>query len=298
MTPTRAELATRLVEAGHQIPSGVPGVYGRSGEFEAILTGVSQAFRGLREQPAEVVQFPPVVPVGSWLKTDYLESFPQLAGALHVFSGTDKDHRAMVATQVAGGEWHEHLHPSELMMVPAGCHPLYPMLAGGLPQPRRFDLMAHCFRHESEEDPLRMVTFRMHEQVYAGEPDGAIEHRELWLGKLVDLLRGLGLEVEVDVANDPFFGRAGRMLASGQREEALKFEVLSLVAGESPTAIASGNAHRSHFGENFGITLTDGSPAHTSCAGIGLERTTIALLARHGMATSEWPAEVRKRLGL
>ena len=72
----------------------------------------------------------------------------------------------------------------------------------------------------------------------------------------------------------------------------------SVNATVTPATIASGNAHRTHFGENFDITLPDGSPAHSSCAGMGMERATIALLVRHGMDVAAWPADVKDRLGL
>ena len=94
------------------------------------------------------------------------------------------------------------------------------------------------------------------------------------------------------------FTRAGQILAVGQKSEALKFEVLTNIYDDKQTAIASGNAHRTHFGENFDITLPDGSPAHSSCAGMGMERATIALLVRHGMDVAAWPADVKDRLGL
>jgi hypothetical protein len=44
---------------------------------------------------------------------------------------------------------------------------------------------------------------------------------------------------EVDVANDPFFGRGGRVMASSQRELGLKFELLvpiESVDGSIPVA--------------------------------------------------------------
>ena len=39
------------------------------------------------------------------------------------------------------------------------------------------------------------------------------------------MMDDLGLQIVADVANDPFFGRAGSMLAASQRESALKFEL-------------------------------------------------------------------------
>ena len=48
----------------------------------------------------------------------------------------------------------------------------------------------------------------------------------------------------------------------------------------------------------LGIRLPDGGPAHTACAGFGIERVAIALLATHGMAVADWPGPVRRALRL
>ena len=50
----------------------------------------------------------------------------------------------------------------------------------------------------------------------------------------------VGLEVEIVVANDPFFGRGGRVMAASQKEQDLKHEFTFAVASEEkPTAIMS-----------------------------------------------------------
>ncbi|MEL4505645.1 hypothetical protein AAEX63_11420 [Luteococcus sp. H138] len=296
----RIELARRLEAAGHQSPSGSLGIYGRGADFEAVVDGLTRALVAM-EAPGETVErifFPPLEPRAAYLRTDYLASFPQLTGAVDTFMGTDKDHKALLKVYEEGGDWADSLVPSGLMMVPATCHNVYPRHAGRLEGPVRVDARSWCFRHEPEVDPMRMVCFRIHEQVYIGTAEGAQEHRDVWMRNYVQLFGDLGLEVTTDVANDPFFGRAGRILAVGQKSEALKFEVLTSIYDDKQTAIASGNAHRTHFGENFGITLPDGSVAHSACAGVGMERATIALLVRHGMDVASWPAEVRQRLGL
>lgn len=64
------------------------------------------------------------------------------------------------------------------------------------------------------------------------------------------------------------------------------------------TALASGNVPRTHRGENVAITLPKGSVAHSSCAAMGMEHATIALLVRHGMDVGSWPREGLDRLGL
>ena len=105
------------------------------------------------------------------------------------------------------------------------------------------------------------------------------------------MLRDVQLPVKSDVANDPFFGRAGKMLAANQRDQALKFELLvPICSEEKPTALVSCNYHEDHFGHVFDIKLTTGGPAHTACVGFGLER--------RGIGKTEVRARVREVLEL
>ena len=70
--------------------------------------------------------------------------------------------------------------------------------------------------------------------------------------------RALELPFDLDVANDPFFGRAGRMLAASQRDQELKFELLVPInSDEKPTACLSFNYHQDHFGALWGIETGD-----------------------------------------
>ena len=57
------------------------------------------------------------------------------------------------------------------------------------------------------------------------------------------------------------------------------------IAGPEPTALASFNHHRDHFGSTYGIELADGGTAHTACLGFGHERIVLALLRTHGLDT-------------
>jgi hypothetical protein len=119
----------------------------------------------------------------------------------------------------------------------------------------------------------------------------------MWIERGLDVLTSFGLAAEAVVANDPFFGRSGRLLAAGQLDEALKYELVTPICStEKPTAIASSNCHRDHFGVPFGITTADGETAHSACVGFGMERITLALLHTHGLDLSRWPAAVRTRL--
>ena len=110
----------------------------------------------------------------------------------------------------------------------------------------------------------RMQSFRQHDLVYVGDAERARDNRDRWLQLGAEILESLGLAVEIVVANDPFFGRVGRILAESQRSETLKFEIVTPIhSAEHQTAIASANCHLDHFGAPFGIVTAEGEVAHS-----------------------------------
>jgi len=189
---------------------------------------------------------------------------------------------------------------TDLSLMPAACYPVYPAIAkrGRLPAGGVFVEAGGgwVFRHEPSWDPARRQMFRQHELVRIGEPDVVLAWRDEWAQRGLELLRGLGLDAQLDRANDPFFGRSGRMLAASQREQALKLELLVQIAGPEPTALASFNHHLDHFASTYEIELADGATAHTACLGFGHERIVLALLRTHGLDPAGWPAEVAGKL--
>jgi seryl-tRNA synthetase len=231
-------------------------------------------------------------------QSGYLSSFPDMIGSVSTFSGDNADHKRLMEVAQSGGEWTSFLQASDVSLCPAVCHPLYPTLAGTLPEGgRRYDVSGWCFRHEPSLDPARMQSFRQHDLVYVGEAEQARDNRDRWLQLGAEILDSLGLTVEIVVANDPFFGRVGRILAESQRSETLKYEIVTPIhSAEHPTAIASANCHLDHFGEPFGIVTADGEVAHSCCFGFGLDRITLALLRTHGLHPGVWPAVTRDRL--
>ncbi|GAA4397437.1 amino acid--[acyl-carrier-protein] ligase [Tsukamurella soli] len=301
----RRDFRTRLIDAGLLIPTGLDGLYGRSGEFEAVIEGIDHAIRAAGraahgERP-RVVRFPPVFPRADFEKTDYIASFPNLTGAISTFDGDNKAHRALLADREAGLPWDGHLASAGTMLVSAACHPTYATLPKTIgPDGELRDVYGYCFRHEPSIDPARMQAFRMHEYVYVGDRAGAEQHRDQWVPRGLQVLSDLGLEADAVPANDPFFGRAGRILAVNQLEENLKTELVVRLYGDlsDGTAVVSANCHRDHFGENFGIASADGDVANSACVGFGMERIALALLTTHGLATSAWPAPVRAAMGL
>lgn len=295
---TSSDFREALLAAKLLYTSGVDGLYHRSGTFEHIVVGVQQlASRSGADLGADVRFFPPLMPRTVLERTDYLRSFPDLIGSVNTFVGNDRSHAELLRIADTGGDWSATLTPAEVVLAPAICHSLYPTLQGQVPlEGKVFELNGFAFRHEPSLDPARVQSFRMHEFVYVGTPDGALAHRNAWLQRGLDALTGVGLEVGAVVANDPFFGRAGRMLAANQRDTELKYEIVARIFGDKVTAISSANYHQDHFGEPFAITTPDGGVAHSACFGYGLERITLALLSRHGFDPSTWPQDVREKL--
>jgi seryl-tRNA synthetase len=144
-----------------------------------------------------------------------------------------------------------------------------------------------------------MQCFRQREFVRLGTPEEALAHRDYWLKRGQEILRAVGLDVEPVIANDPFFGRTGRIMAATQKEQNLKFELLATCAtADKPTAITSCNCHLDHFGQAFNIRTADGNVAHSACIGFGLERVALALFKKHGFDPNRWPREVKQVLAL
>ena len=298
--PSRA-FHDELLDAGLLLPTGLPGVYGRSAGFEDTIDRIDRLITayGAVDRP-EVMRFPPIVNRADFERSGYLQSFPHLAGTIHSFAGSEPAHRRMMDAIATGGDWCAAFLATPLVLTPAACYPVYPVLTGSLPRSGRLvDVMSYCFRHEPSEDPGRMQMFRMHEHVRAGDPETVTAWRESWIARAESLTAALGLQAHTGVASDPFFGRGGKLLAVNQRDQRLKLEISVCIASEQqPTAIISLNYHQNHFGEAFAITTAEGGIAHTACVGFGLERLALALFRRHGFDRQKWPDTVRKALEL
>ncbi|MCE1235221.1 MAG: amino acid--[acyl-carrier-protein] ligase [Hyphomicrobiales bacterium] len=290
-----------LFETGVLIPSGVDGLYGRSGAFEEVIDRFETLVeRHAREDGAVKIHFPPAMPRVNMEKSGYLKSFPQLAGSVHSFMGNDMDHCRLLSAIAEGTDWSQFQQPTDLVLTPAACYPLYPTVAAKGPVPADgllFDLKSYCFRHEPSKEPTRMQFFRMRENVRIGTAEQVSDFRERWLERGPKLIRSLELPCALDVANDPFFGRGGKLMARNQRDQQLKFELLIPVNSvENPTACLSFNYHQDHFGTLWGMEREDGEKAHSACVGFGLERIALALFRQHGSDVEAWPKSVRKVL--
>jgi hypothetical protein len=298
----RATFRARLLDDRVLVDLGRPGLYGRSRAFEHVMQAVRATWTAANaDLEPDLLRFPPVITLPTFEQTDYIASFPDLAAAVSSFRGGDREHRELLAARAAGERWERFLEPADVMLTPAACHPVYALLSGQLPEGgRMFDVDGDSFRHEPSLDPMRLQAFHMHEFVHVGTPASARSHRDSHVEPMAELLRSFGLEIDVVPANDPFFGRVGKILARNQVAQSLKFEFITPVYGaDQPwTAIASANLHEDHFGLAFGITTADGGTAHSACLAFGLERITLALFGVHGSDVDAWPAEARTALSL
>ncbi|WP_047453484.1 amino acid--[acyl-carrier-protein] ligase [Rhizobium rhizogenes] len=291
----------RLFESGLLIDTGVDGLYGRSGQFEDVIA----AFERLIDKfggadGAEAIRFPPGMNRAFFETSGYMKSFPQLAGTVHSFCGSELDHMSLLKCMEVGEDWTKDQQATDIVLTPAACYPLYPTVAKRGPLPESgalFDLQSYCFRHEPSKDPARQQLFRMREYVCMGTDTHVTDFRQSWMDRGIEMMKAVGLDVVIDVANDPFFGRAGKMLANNQRDQNLKFELLiPITSSANPTACMSFNYHQDAFGAKWGLNFADGSVAHTACVGFGLERIALALFHHHGLDTKDWPESVRKAL--
>jgi seryl-tRNA synthetase len=288
-----------MVEHGLIIPVGVHGAFGRGAVFERVLEGFNAMIsRVSAADGADVCTFPPVIDRRILERVHYMDSFPDLCGAVCSFFGNEREARELSERINSGKPWMDKLGMTQVAMNPAACYPLYPTLTGTIPAGGRLVTMLNwVYRHEPSPEPTRMQAFRVREFVRVGEMEEVISWRDLWLNRGVEMLRSLQLDASPDVASDPFFGRGGKIMAAAQKDQKLKYEVLVPVNSvEKPTAVCSFNFHQQHFGSTFDIRTRSGEAAHTACLGFGLERVTMALFKHHGFDPQHWPGPVRRLL--
>ena len=282
--------------------TGIEGVYGRTAPFEQVIEGLSALISGTREANTEILRFPPIISRADIEKSGYLHSFPHFLGAVCCLHGNEIEVRAAVNRPPQEGGWTSALTVTDIVLTPAACYHIYPLVAkrGRVPSDGLlFDVACDCFRHEPSKNLDRMQSFRMREYVFIGLPQQATQFRDRWIARGKEMAELLGLSYQIDAASDPFFGRAGKLMATSQVEQFLKFELLiPICPGELPTACASFNYHQNHFGTKWQLKTESGETAHTACTAFGMDRLALALFAAHGTNLQRWPASVRKNLYL
>jgi seryl-tRNA synthetase len=283
-------------------PMGADGVYARTGLYEGVVEALAALITRHRHPRAEVFRFPPVMSRKMIETSGYLKSFPNLLGCMCCLQGSEAEIRGTVNRFVEGDLWTDDLTAGDLVLTPASCYPVYPIAAARGPVPAEgllFDVACDCFRREPSKDIDRLQSFRMREYVCIGTPEQIQAFREDWIERAKGVADRLGLPYTVDLANDPFFGRGGQLMAVSQLQQSLKFELLiPVISEQKPTACMSFNYHQDHFGEVWGLHGANGEVMHTGCVAFGMDRLAVAMFATHGLDIDAWPASVRSVLGL
>ena len=137
------------------LPTGIDGVYARTAMFEQAVDGLTALISRYREPNTEVLRFPPVMSRRQVEKSGYLKSFPHFLGCVSCLGGDEAEIKSAVERSEAGEDWTQALAAADLVLSPAACYPVYPLVAsrgdvpaGGL----MFDVACDCFRREPSQN--------------------------------------------------------------------------------------------------------------------------------------------------
>src|SRR5215813_10108844 len=109
-------------------PMGVDGVYARTALYAHAVERLEAYITGLRDPKAEIMRFPPVMSRKQLEKSGYLKSFPNLLGCVCALHGSEASIRAAVDRHENGGDWTTSTTASDLVLSPAACYPVYPIV--------------------------------------------------------------------------------------------------------------------------------------------------------------------------
>jgi seryl-tRNA synthetase len=236
------------------------GLFTCRGPAAALLRTLDSRFCGAAlHHGAEERVFPTLVSEETLERSGHLASFPGCASRV----------------EAAG-------RSGRYFLSPAVCYHTYELLAGSeLDSSAVVTSAGRCFR-DDPADGRHLWEFTMREVVFLGGSEFVHAQRQEWLELATRWTSVLGLEARAELASDPFFaGREGRGKKVFQHIKELKYELRAPDLAGRPVAIASFNLHEQFFGKRFGIALRNGEPAFSGCAAFGLERWTMALLARY-----------------
>jgi len=245
---TPEEILTRLFR-----PMGVDGVYSRTGAYEDVVDALGGFINRLRPNSAEVFRFPPVVSRALIEKSGYLASFPHLLGCVCALGGDEARVQAAVDRFTAGGTWTDSVDPSELVLAPAACYPIYPIAAARGPTPPEglvFDVAGDCFRREPSREIDRLQSFRMREFVAIGPPEHIRDFRDHWIARAPEIAGVLGLSHRI---GDLAHVGSQRANAAEQMREALE------IAGFLDQRAADDRGKAEHLGA-LGTQSSDIAP--------------------------------------
>src|SRR5215469_12170318 len=108
---------------------GSNGVHARTELFAQVINGLSRVITRHREPNTEVLRFPPVMSRSQLERSGYLGSFPHLLGCVSCLHGAESEIRALVSANGSEKDWATGLAATDLVLTPAACYPVYPIIA-------------------------------------------------------------------------------------------------------------------------------------------------------------------------
>ncbi|MBW4080404.1 hypothetical protein [Paenibacillus sp. S150] len=244
-------------------------------------------------------KFPVLLPLETYASTKYLTTSPQYA----MFCCSVRESILEVNTlqkHVVEGNITSLLTHPQYAFSPSACFHLYEELRGStLPQNSVYTFRQNVFRNEGrfnwgELERLRDYTVR--EIVFIGDEDYVYGFREELTGKLLSLLRQLGLDYEMKVGSDPFIIPEMQKYKALQTRSKVKYELKVAKGRATAIACASLNLHGVSFANSFGFEVLGTEPTVSGCVGFGLERWVLAFLSQYGNDVAHWPDFVQQGL--
>ncbi|MFG3252548.1 aminoacyl--tRNA ligase-related protein [Streptomyces sp. NPDC048172] len=273
---TRATSATSATGATRATDTGLSVLDGGQLRLFRALDAVFLRFAERWQAPE--FRFPFLIRCADLDTFDYFDNFPHLGLAATRIDPHRVGKVLSDAPRPLDRVPPEIMEPTAFALPTAACYALYADMAGtSLPDTGVLrTTVGTCFRNEEHYDGLqRLLGFSMREIVFVGPEEGAKQHLRNAKDTVLTLFDELGVDVDVQVATDPFFDKnSGK--AKLQRLFPVKEEFV--VGG---LAVGSVNYHRNFFGERCSIEAA-GATAHTSCLAFGLERWVHTLTEHFG----------------
>ena len=296
------------LEARGDVKAIHPGFFSLQGDFLRVFHAINRRVRGMAADVDAIEQeYPTIWPVRLFKQIDYFHEFPQQV----ILCAPVKDDfasRAEFARRHARAQDFDAIPMDALMadstygLEPAVCDCCYYGLEG---TEHLQDAFYTCYNKvfRNERSPIgrldRLTNFSVRDIMFVGTDAFVLEARQQLIEKLADFLVQLQLHAKIETANDPFFANESAMKSVFQNAHRLKYELLATIPHLGrEIAVGSINLHTDFFGKAFAIRTATGTPAHSGCIGVGMERMSYALCCQHGPDLDAWPAAVREYLGL
>ena len=273
------------------------GVYGKGPSFVAAFDGldrfVTEAGRG---DAPEVYRFPGRAPAGN-ARAHRLPAFVSRPRRIdpRLRRRRPRPRGAVATTSTTAPTGRRASTPTDLVLQPAACYPLYPMATGELPEGGRlFDVLGTCFRHEPSDDPARMQAFHMHEFVHLGTPESALAFRDDWLARSQQMMDDLGLQV-VEPKSPTIRSSVGPARCSPRASASARSS-----SSCSRPCRAARTPDRDHLVQlpprslhacPFGISAAGGGTRTPRASASASSGSCSGCSRQHGLDTDRWPRE-------